>query len=174
MRKYDIKKKKSQSAYSIRRADIILIAGCLLAAVFISVFFMLNHGEGNMANISCNGVEVAVIAFGEPESGQEEKFYLIRNTGTDVTIEMFDEYPILPKEGNFNLLSVADGKVSMAAADCRDQICVRHSPVSADGESIICLPHRFVVEIAGSKNDAEPARNRQGRNMEETLDGMVE
>lgn len=178
MQKQDLMKIKAQSIYSIRKADIILIVGCLLASVFISVFFVLNRSAGKMANISCDGVEVAVIAFGESEFERGEKFYLIRSTRTDVTIEVFDEYPVLPEEENFNLLSVADGEVSIAAADCRDQICVRHRPVSDDGESIICLPHRFVVEISseaeGSKNNAEATQNQQDRNREDTLDGVVE
>lgn len=178
MQKQNLEKKKSQAIYSIRKADIILVVGCLLAAVFIGVFFVLSHSEGSMARVSCDGAELAVIAFRESEPGEDEKFYLISYTGTDATIEVFDEYPLLPKKGDFNLLSVANGEVSMAAADCRDQICVRHRPVSDDGESIICLPHKLVVEIMSSTQDseysAESMQNIQDENPEEALDGVVE
>ncbi len=177
MQKQNLKKRKLQSEYAIRKADIILIVGCLVMALLIGVFFVLHHSEGSMARISCDGVEVAAITFKVSESGQRERFYLIRYAGGAVTTEVFDEYPQLPEEGSFNVLSVTDGEVSMAAADCRDQICVRHGPVSAVGESIICLPHRFVVEITdgaeGSIDIAEPSYSIQDEDPDETLDGMV-
>ena len=77
-----------------------------------------------------------------------------------MTWERFETYPEIPKEVSFNLLSVSGSDVSMEAADCRDQICVHHKPISAAGESIICLPHRFVAEIVGGES-------------QETPDGMV-
>ena len=154
-----------------------MIIGCLFAAVCIGVIMVMHRSEGRMARITCDGVEVAVIAFGESETGQGEKFYLIRNVESGAVTEVFDVYPALPDEGNFNLLSVTDGKVRMEAADCRDQICVRHRPVSDSGESIICLPHRFVVEITdhaeGSAGNAEPVRDIQ-EDTEVILDGVVE
>ena len=54
-----------------------------------------------MARISCDGVEVAAITFEVSESGQRERFYLIRYAGGAVTTEVFDEYPQLPEEGSF-------------------------------------------------------------------------
>lgn len=177
MQKQNLERKRSRAIYAVRKADLILIAGCLFAAVFVGIFFAVHHGAGTIARVSCDGVEVAVIPFGASEPGQGERFYLIRNVGEDITIEVSDTYPLLPEEG-FHLLSAADGKVRMAAADCRDQICVRHRPVSAEGESIICLPDRFVVEITGGADDSgnhtEPAQTVQDQRPEEALDGMVE
>lgn len=178
MQKQNSEKKRSRSIDAVRKADMILIVGCLLAAVFAGVFFAVHHGAGSIARVSCEGAEVAVISFGESEPGQGERFYLIRNAGEDITMEVSDTYPLLPEEGSFHLLSVADGKVRMAAADCRDQICVRHRPVSADGESIICLPDRFVVEIMGGEDDSRnhpaPAQTVLDESTEEVLDGVVE
>ena len=94
---------------------------------------------------------------------------------------------MIPDEGAFNLFSVTDGVVRMEAADCRDQICVRHRAVSAVGESIICLPHKLVVEITtgeahlrGTEKEQTGQRNLGDRkdnsqdSAEETLDGVVE
>ena len=61
MQKQNLKKRKLQSEYAIRKADIILIVGCLVMALLIGVFFVLHHSEGSMARISCDGVEVAAI-----------------------------------------------------------------------------------------------------------------
>ena len=34
---------------------------------------------------------------------------------------------------------------------CPDQICVHEKAISADGESIICLPNKIVVEVESDK-----------------------
>ena len=39
----------------------------------------------------------------------------------------------------------------MKEADCPDQICVRHKAISKSGESIVCLPHKVVVEISSEE-----------------------
>lgn len=61
-----------------------------------------------------------------------------------------------PRGLDFNLLAVSDACVRMEAADCRDQICVHHIPIAGGGESIICLPHKLVVEIVGEKDVETP------------------
>ena len=94
---------------------------------------------------------------------------------------------MIPDEGAFNLFSVTDGVVRMEAADCRDQICVRHRAVSAVGESIICLPHKLVVEITTAEThlrgtgkeqtgqgNFEDRKDNSQDSTEEALDGVVE
>ncbi len=54
-------------------------------------------------------------------------------------------------EDCYNILKIKDGKAKMISADCPDQICVKHRPVSLKGETIICLPHKVVVEIISSE-----------------------
>ncbi|MCI1930186.1 MAG: NusG domain II-containing protein [Clostridia bacterium] len=55
-----------------------------------------------------------------------------------------------------NTIKIENGEVSMESADCPDQICVNHKPISKENESIICLPHKFVVEIeGGEKSDVD-------------------
>lgn len=47
-----------------------------------------------------------------------------------------------------NTIKTGDGRLSITSADCRDKICVNHKPISNVGETIVCLPHKLVVEIA--------------------------
>lgn len=56
------------------------------------------------------------------------------------------QIPIQTTEG-YNVLQVQDGKAGIVEADCRDQICVSHTTISQTGETIVCLPHKLVVEI---------------------------
>ena len=44
-------------------------------------------------------------------------------------------------------LVIEGGEAYMESADCPNQICVRHSPVSHKGEVIVCLPNRIIIEI---------------------------
>ncbi len=46
-----------------------------------------------------------------------------------------------------NTLKIENGKASITCADCPDGVCVAHAPISRDGETIVCLPNKLVVEI---------------------------
>ena len=56
-------------------------------------------------------------------------------------------------QGGVNKVVINDGKVSMTEADCPDELCVKTGKISRVGETIVCLPHRVVVEIKGSQDD---------------------
>lgn len=143
-----------------------MIVICLFAAALFSGFLLLHRREGSEIRVSCDGAEVARIVFhasdrdGEPGM-TDKRYYLIRSTDGEAVVEPCRDRSALPEGGGYNLISVSKDGVCMEAADCRDQVCVRHRSISAEGESIICLPHRLVVEIPGETHT-------------ESLDGMVE
>lgn len=47
----------------------------------------------------------------------------------------------------YNVIEVSNGEVHIHEASCRDQICVNHPPISKNGEVIVCLPNKLVVEV---------------------------
>lgn len=53
-----------------------------------------------------------------------------------------------------NTLVIEEGMAKMEEASCPDQYCVKQSAISRSGESIICLPHKVVVEIAAEERQA--------------------
>ena len=53
-------------------------------------------------------------------------------------------------QGGSNIIVVDNGQVYMTDADCPDKLCERTGRISRTGESIVCLPHRVVVEIQGN------------------------
>lgn len=173
----------------IRKADIVLIAACMLAAALVGVFMMVFRHEGNAVRISCDGEILAEIAF---KTTTAQRYFIAAKEG-HMTVESCGENPALPDEEAYNLLLITNGMVRMEAADCRDQICVRHRAVSAEGESIICLPHKLVVEITDGAEyglpmeleHSSPIETKHGRlveteydcseeTLEEELDGVVE
>ena len=86
---------------------------------------------------------------------------LLRGEGDSVTVtvdgKLYGTYPlhtdlILPihtgKNGEQeNLLVIRDGVALVESASCPDGICAAHKPISREGESIVCLPHRVVITV---------------------------
>lgn len=60
-------------------------------------------------------------------------------------------YKIKSKDGS-NLLHIENGSVWLEEADCPDQICVHTGKIKYVGQSIICLPHKVVIEIKEKSN----------------------
>lgn len=46
-----------------------------------------------------------------------------------------------------NTVVVKDRKVFVEKADCREQVCVNHRPISKKGETILCLPHKVSITV---------------------------
>ena len=55
------------------------------------------------------------------------------------------------EENGYNLLLIENGAASVTDATCPDQLCMRQRAISKNGESIICLPHRLVLQIEGEE-----------------------
>ncbi len=103
--------------------DMILIAVILIAAISVLLIFKNSLKSGGYAQISVNGKVI---------------YSLPLDTDTQKNIET--------ENGNNSVL-IKDGKASVISADCPDKICVDHRSVSNVGETIVCLPHKLVVEI---------------------------
>ena len=84
-------------------------------------------------------------------------FFIIRgsNVGSTVVItisgEEYGRYPLLQEQviplRDTNTLVIHNGTADMLFADCPDQVCVDHSPISMTNDTIICLPNQVVVTI---------------------------
>lgn len=176
-------RRQGQLTEKIRRADLVLFVICMLMAVFSGLMLLWNRHEGTVVRISGDGEVLAEIAL--EVTGTQ--YYVIWTGDGRAMIESCGGNYTDPDMDGYNLLSVSDGVVWMEAADCRDQICVRHSAVSAEGESIICLPHKLVVEITAGADNGDPSAKERPENnrngsaekklreaTNEALDGVVE
>ena len=68
------------------------------------------------------------------------------NTVKTFSLEDTVTYEIVGKGGT-NVLRIEGGAAWLEEADCPDQICVKTGKIKYTGQSIICLPHKVVVEI---------------------------
>ncbi|MFS1126291.1 NusG domain II-containing protein, partial [Enterococcus faecalis] len=46
-------------------------------------------------------------------------------------------------------------RVRIKEADCDDQICVRRGWATKNGETIVCLPHKLVIEVRSTDGGDE-------------------
>lgn len=117
----------------MKKGDIIIIAAALVGAAVLYFSGILSPGE--------EGGKAVVYVNGEVQQ--------------TISLEKDGEYKFAADDG-YNVLVVKDGKADMVDADCRDKICVNHTPIYRENESITCLPHKLVVEIeGGEKNDVD-------------------
>lgn len=150
----------------IRRADICLTVLFLLLALGSLAWFSVGKREGKRVLISCDGQTIADVPLerlrpsGQSENGGKTiRYCLILYRQEGAFCEWYEAKPdlaLVSEESGYNLLAVSESGVSMEAADCRDQICVHHRPITDSAESIICLPHRLVVEVAGGTDSETP------------------
>lgn len=87
-------------------------------------------------------------------------FYIINATSQSLSVRVTSHgevFAVLPlaedhtetfKDDNgYNTLVISNGTAKMTEADCPDKICVNTYPISSPGETIVCLPHKLVVEV---------------------------
>lgn len=53
-----------------------------------------------------------------------------------------------------NVIEVKDGRVRVREADCPNQDCVHQGWIDAPGKQIVCLPHKFTVDIVSADGSA--------------------
>ena len=113
----------------MKKADFVIIGVSLLIAGILYFCGILAPGdEGGRAVVFVDGNEVI-----------------------SYSLEKDGEYIIEGINGK-NTLVIKDCKAEIVSADCPDKVCVNHVPIYRENESIICLPHKVVIEIEGGQD----------------------
>ncbi|MHC5374220.1 NusG domain II-containing protein [Enterococcus sp. LJL120] len=66
-------------------------------------------------------------------------------------------YTYEDEDGDYNIIEIDGERVRISEANCGDQICVRQGWISKAGQSVVCLPHRLVLEIQASDGSEDGA-----------------
>lgn len=95
-----------------------------------------------------------VIFFSQQSVADEtnDRYAVIRINGQEVDRFNLDETTdfektYYPAENQYNIIQVKDGSIRVREDNSPDQIAVKTSWISKNGETSICLPHRLVIEI---------------------------
>ena len=54
-----------------------------------------------------------------------------------------------------NIIEAKKGQIRMKSATCSDQVCVRMGSISKPGQTIVCLPHKILIEIQSESGEAD-------------------
>lgn len=81
-----------------------------------------------------------------------------------VTIDgtLYGRYPLnqnweieIETEDGRNTVVIEKGEVYMENADCPDKYCMEQGKISHSRESLVCLPHKLVVEVTFLDDESE-------------------
>lgn len=113
----------------MKRGDLILIGIVIIAALaFIVPKWLLPDASENTHNIYA---EITV---------DGKLFKQVPLTEEEQIIEVKTDHGI-------NILKVHDYGIEMYEADCSDKVCLSFGFVTRQGDTIVCLPHRVLVEL---------------------------
>lgn len=102
----------------------------LVALVMLLVMHVTGETKGDQVQITVNG-----------------EIYGTYPLEKDQTIEV--------TEGEFhNVIRIEDGQAYMEEADCPDGYCKEQGRISGQKQTIVCLPHKLVVEVI-RQNDTD-------------------
>lgn len=75
----------------------------------------------------------------------------------DLNPDEAQNYRYIDDDGDYNLIEVKNQQIRIKEANCGDQICVKRGWIKKSGETIVCLPHKLVIEIKNNteSNDGE-------------------
>ncbi len=108
----------------LKKSDVVLGVAILLLCVTALVIFPFIKPTGKTVIVSQNGAITHRLPLNQ-----------------DFTLKL-----------EHNTVTVYDGKAFMQSSDCENQICVKTPGINRDGEQIICLPNRVILEVSDSED----------------------
>ena len=115
--------------------DVVLAVVITLLATAGLLLFNLLKTQGDYVSVKING---------------EEKYRYSLSENVDTVIYTGEN------NNQENRLIIENNQAYVVSANCPDKICVGHRPVSNVNESIVCLPHKVVVEIVSDEAENAP------------------
>ena len=109
----------------------LLVAVAIICAMFIQVVV---KKDGNVAVVNIDGQVYKKLSL---------------NVNTELEIDK------TAGVDGYNIFVIENGVVYMKDADCADKICVHQGRISKVGETIVCLPHKVVIEIKGENPELD-------------------
>ena len=121
----------------MKKNDLILAGIILVIAISALIVLNLNKKEGNTVTVKVDG-----------------KVYKEFSLNEDIT------YEIEGVNGGTNLMVIKDGYADIIDASCPDKDCVDQKHINKDGETIVCLPNKVVLEIhSDNESDIDAIAN---------------
>ena len=114
----------------MNRKDGFLVLIILILAGILELLFGI-RSQGSQVIITSNGQQ-----YGIYDLHSEQRIVVNCDTG-------------------YNVVVIQDGSVFIEDANCPDKYCMKQGKMSDASKSLICLPHKLVVEVKKTKSDGE-------------------
>ena len=112
-----------------KRADLLLIGALVLLAGALFLWQLASRSDGAVVAVYVDGERTASYPL-----------------DADTTVTLYT-----PDGGSYNVLVISGGTADVTDAGCPDKLCVHMGAIRRDGEAIICLPNRTVIQIEGGE-----------------------
>lgn len=112
----------------VKKGDLLVIVLLFLGSIFFAYGLRPGGSEGSRtyASIQLEGKEVRRVDFSQDMVGEKIRI----------------ESPY-----GYNVFEVGDGKIRSIKSDCKEKVHIKQGWISQPGQTLVCLPHRLVVEI---------------------------
>lgn len=107
--------------------DVVFLGGLLLSGILLTVGIYLFSKTGESVRITIDGTVYGTYSLNEDR-----------------------EIPVERDGSVINVVRIEDGSVRMEQATCPDALCIRQGAISRERQTIVCLPHKLVVEVYGT------------------------
>lgn len=110
--------------------DCLFLASLFLFGMLLTIGIYRFSERGSKITITVDGQLYGTYALREPQ---------------EIPIEL---------EGRIaNVIVIENGSAYMKDADCPDKLCMHQGAIFRDRQTIVCLPHKLVVEVVGGKKE---------------------
>ncbi|WMJ75879.1 MULTISPECIES: NusG domain II-containing protein [unclassified Sedimentibacter] len=105
-------------------------------------------------------VNILILAYGTLNTVDKGKkiAYIYSDNRLVGEYTLTDDYKtefVVESESGSNKIHIEDGYVWIEEATCPDKICLHQGRISNDGEVIVCLPNRLMVQIKDNNPEDE-------------------
>lgn len=116
------------------RRDYLFLAALFVLGILLTIGVYHFSENGSAINITVDGQLYGTYALDEEQ---------------EIPVEL---------DGRIaNVVVIEDGAAYMKNADCRDGLCIRQGAISRNRQTIVCLPHKLVVEVVGGEEETYDA-----------------
>lgn len=111
----------------IRKADIILAVVLLILGFGSTALLYSSSEKGTEAVITLNGEHYKT-----------------------VSLAIDSEFDVVTENGH-NHIVIENNEIFVDDADCKNHDCMGFGRISKEGQIIVCLPHRLMIQIKGGE-----------------------
>lgn len=114
-----------------------IVIACILVISSVSVFAYMKFfaGSHHIAEIKQDGKVIKTVDLDKVKDGQ------------DIRISYDTDH--------YNIVRIEKGRIRITDADCPDKVCVKTGWITQPGQSVICLPHKLIINIEGGSKDID-------------------